>query len=230
MNHFGDNPDCQAGRKDKETSTSEERLQALRIKLSKERWFQDAEEASGRLANEGCDMPVLMGSVRRIAGYPSGNIGRKAFRIPTGQEVSREIRSIDQQLRNLAKRTAELRKIWGLWARMVEAGAVHVPEELENIAAKLSSVRTQDFWEWFPQREAILELVEQVRTATGRPHYTEVSLLINAELIWVAAKNGRAVPDLKFDSDSLKMIVKRDKQRQALRDRRRSEVKRVPNP
>ena len=135
--------------------------------------------------------------------------------IPTGQEVSRNIRSIDRQLRKLAQRVAELRAIWGLWARMVDAGAVHAPEELENIAAKLSCVRTEGFGDWFPQREAIIDLLETVRTATGRAHYAEVSLLINAELVWSAAKSGREIPDMQFDSDSLKMIAKRDKERQA---------------
>jgi hypothetical protein len=211
--------------KDGAARTEEKRLQALRTELRNEPLFQNAENAYRRLAKEGCNMHVVMGHVGRVAAYKSGNIGRKGFRIPTGQEVSRKIQSINRQLTKLAHRVAELRGIWGLWARIVEADAVHVPEELKRIAAKLSCVRIEGFWEWFPQREAILVLLEQVRTKTGRAHYAEISALINAELVWRAAKNGRSIPEMKFDRDSLKMIVKRGKQRQAAIVRKRSEVK-----
>src|SRR5205823_2901784 len=99
------------------------------------------------------------------------------------------------------------------WGQMVNAGAIHAPEELEGIAAKLSGIRTLGIGAWFPQRESIIDLLELVRTTTGKAHYAEVSWLINAALIWNATKNGREIPDLKFDRDSLKMIFKRHKLR-----------------
>jgi hypothetical protein len=132
---------------------------------------------------------------------------------------------ISRQLTKLANQAAEFRKIWGFWEHMVDADAIHVPEELMNIAARVSCLSTTGFGDWFPQREAILDLLELVQTATGRPHYVEVSLLINAELVWAAAKHGRPIPDMAFDPDSLKMIVKRAKQRQAAITKKRSEMK-----
>jgi hypothetical protein len=108
---------------------------------------------------------------------------------------------------------------------MVDADAVHVPEELGKIATRLSCVRTEGFGDWFPQREAIIDLFEVVRKTTGRAHYAEVSLFINAALVWQATKNGREIPDREFDADSLKMIVKRDKQRQAAIAKKRAKVK-----
>src|SRR5438874_9897486 len=88
-------PKSQDAAKDVRMTTQEERLQALRTKLRNEPLFQDAEKACRTLAEEGCDMPVLMGQVGRVAGYKSGN-GRRAFRIPTGQQMSREIRAISR--------------------------------------------------------------------------------------------------------------------------------------
>jgi hypothetical protein len=214
------------GPKDLTTRTQEARLQALRSKLWKnDPLFQQAGKAYLRLAKRGCDMRVAMGYVGRAAGYNSGNIGRRAFGRPTGGQMSRELRVINRGLKKLAKRADKLRKIWGFWERMVDANAVHAPEELVNIAARLACISTEGFGDWFPQQEAIIDLFELVRKTTGRPHYVEISLLINAELIWRAEKKGRAIPDKEFDPESLKMIVKREKERQAAIVRKRSEMK-----
>jgi len=207
--------------KDVATRTPGERLQAL----WNEPLFQDALKAYRRLAKEGCDIGVVLDYVGKVAGYESGNLGRLGLQIPTGQEISRNIRAISRQLTKLAHRVAELRGIWEFWAHMVDAEALYVPEELQNIAGRLSCVCTEGVGEWFLQRDAIIDLLEHVRTATGRPHYAEVSLLINAELIWRATKNGRTIPDMVFDPDSLKMIVKRHKRRQAASVKKRSEMK-----
>lgn len=123
--------------------------------------------------------------------------------------------------------SVELRSIWGLWEHLIDADVLSVPEELQKIAAKLSCVRTEGFGDWFPQRDAIVDLLELVRTTTGRAHYVEVSLLINAQLVWNAAKHGRPIPDMEFDPDSLKMIVKRHKQRQAAKVRKRAELEKM---
>lgn len=218
-------PESRDVAKDVGTTTQEARLQALRTRLRNEPLFQDAAKAYDRLAEEGCDLNCVDGYLRRVSGYKSGNIGRRVFRISSGREVSRKIRSINRQLGKLAHRVDELRGIWGLWARMVDADAVHVPEELRKIAARLSCVRTEGFRDWFPQRQAIIDLLELVRKTTCRAHYAEVSLLINAALVWQATKNGREIPDREFDADSLKMIVRRDKQRQAAIARKRAIVK-----
>lgn len=225
-------PEPKGAAKDAATRMREERLQALRNKLWKnDPLFQQAGKAYLRLAKRGCDMGVAMGYVGRVAGYNSGNMGRRAFGRPTGGQMSRELRVINRGLKKLAKRAARLRKIWGFWERMVGANASHAPEELVNIAARLSCISTEGFGDWFPQREAIIDLFELVRKTTGRPHYVEASLLINAELVWRAEKKGRAIPHKEFDPESLKMIVRREKLRQAAVARKRRKIrKRLKSP
>ena len=171
------NPGTQDIAKDVGSTTQEARLQALRTELWKGSLFQNAGEAYRTLAKQGCDMGVAMGYVRRVAGYKRGN-GRRTFQIPPSQAISRKARLISRQLTKLANRAAELRKIWGFWEHMVDADAIHVPEELMNIAARLSCLNAAGFGDWFPQQEALLDLLDLVRTATRRPHYVEVSLLM----------------------------------------------------
>jgi hypothetical protein len=164
--------------------------------------------------------------VMSVAEYKSGNLGRRlAFGIPIGHEIYCNIQAINRQLTKLAKRVAELRGIRGFGTHMAQAGADSAPEELENIAAELSCVRTEGFSDWFPQRETIIDLLELVRTATGRPHYAEVYELINAALVWHATKNRRPIPDPQFDPDSLKMLFRRHKQRETARLRKQSETR-----
>jgi hypothetical protein len=218
-------PKSQDVAKDEGVTLKEERLQALRSELWKnDPLFQQAGKAYLRLAKRGCDMGVAMGYVGRVAGYNSGNMGRRAFGRPTGGQMSREIRAINRGLKKLGKRAARLRRIWGFWECTVDANAFHAPEELVNIAARLSCISTEGFGDWFPQREAIIDLFELVRKTTGRPHYAQVCLLINAQIVWRAEKKGRAI-EKEFDPDSLKMIVRRDKQRQAAIARKRAKVK-----
>ena len=107
---------------------------------------------------------------------------------------------------------------------MVEAGAYSVPEELETIAGKLSRDSTEGFGDWFPQRENIIDLLELIERATGRPHYNEVCDLLNAELIWRASLERWEIPEPQFDPDTLKMMFNRYKKREAARIRKRSEV------
>jgi hypothetical protein len=220
------NPKSQDIAKDANTTAKEERLQALRSKLwSEDPLFQHAGQAYVRLARRGCNMRLAMGYVSRAAGYNRGNFGRRGFRRLTGSQISRELRAITRGLKKLANRTAELRRIWGFGERMVDAHAFHAPEALANITARLSCISTEHFGDWFPQREAVLGLLELVRRTIGRPHYVEVSSLINAELVWRAEKNGGAIPDRAFDPENLKMIVKREKERQAAVAEKRSKTK-----
>ncbi len=200
-----------------------EQLLVLWTKLRKDPLFQDALKAYRTLAAEGCDIRAAKAHLGRVAGYKKGN-GRRSLQMPTGQAISRKIRTMNRQLRKLADRAAELRSIWGLWESMVDADVLSVPEELQRIAAKLSCVRTEGLGDWFPQRDAIVDLLELVQTTTGRAHYVEVSLLINAQLVWNAAKYGRPIPDMKFDPDSLKMFAMRHKQREAAKASKRAEV------
>jgi hypothetical protein len=88
-----------------------------------------------------------------------------------------------------------------------------LPEELREIATRLSRVHTRGYADWNPHREALLELLERVKSVTGRYHYAEISELINAFYAYSALKHGRNMPDeLIYDVDSLKMIVSRRRQ------------------
>lgn len=202
----------------------EARLEAVRQEFSRDPQYQAATEAAIKLAKAGCDLRVVMGYLRRIAGYKPGNAGR-VFTTLTGEQISRKLRGHKRQLEKLAGEIADIRRIRGFMGNMVEANAFHVPEELLDIAVRLSLVPTEGVCEWHPQREAILDLLELVRTSTGRCHYREVATLIEAERVWVELKNKRPIPDIKFDADGLKMILQRHKQRQAREENRRKKLK-----
>ena len=113
----------------------------------------------------------------------------------------------------MAEEVADCRSFWGFWSRLAEANCMDIPEELENTAERLLKIPTQGLAEWSPQREAILDLLNHVRSSTGRYHYAEVSTLINAERVWRALKNRRPIPELSHDVDSFKMIVQRHNKR-----------------
>jgi len=194
-------------RKNGTINVLEDRLRAADERLLREPLIQDALKAYRMLENEGCDMDVAQGYIVRAVKHKSGNHGPRFYGPPTGQRISRQLRRTTQLLKKLAKRIEGLREIWGFKKHMMEADAYHVPEQLWSIAQRVSSISTKGFQEWHPQREALLDLLDLVRRSTGRYHYGEVSLLLNAEQIQ------RAVA-LRFDVDSLKMIVQRDRQRQ----------------
>lgn len=181
-----------------------QRLAQLRAEFQKDPLCQFATKALLRLQAKNCDPLVVMAYVRRATGYKSGNLGRRS-----APEIARRIRGMSGQLQKLAKRITKLRQMWGFQGRMLDADCYHIPEELENIAERLSHTRTKGFGDWHPQRDALLDLLEHTRLSTGRYHYSEVSLLLNAELVWRALKYNRPVPDFRYDIDSLKMIVQR---------------------
>jgi len=184
-------------------------LSKLKEQLQKEPLFQAATEAYRQLTNEGCDLVVMHAYVGRVAGYNSGNLGARMFKRPSAPEITRRIRGITRQLTKLAKRVEGLRRIWGFYGRVVQADCFQVPEELEDIAHRLSRISVKGFADWNPQREALRDLLDHVRSATGRYHYAEISLLINAELTWRALKHKRPLPEFRHDVDSLKMMVQR---------------------
>src|SRR5205823_4044949 len=143
------------------------------------------------LAAKGCDISVVPGYLGRIAGYQGGNLGPKMFKTLGGPEISRRLRSYKRQLEKMAKKIAEIRRTRGFMGNMTEAQAFHIPEELEDIAVRLSLVSVEGFNDWNPQKEAILDLLELVKSSTGRHHYQEFACLIEAERLWVETKNNR---------------------------------------
>lgn len=205
--------------------TEKERLQALRTELRKDPLIQAAIKAYRTLAGKGCDMDMVEECVGSAAEYGGGNLGHLVtFGLPTSREIARRIRVMVRQIRKLAKRAAEINEIRGFSTHMVEADAHSVPKELAYIASKLARIRTEGFGEWSPQRDAILDLLEHVERRTRRPHYSEISVLINAELVWQAAVYRYELPDPQFDPDGLKMLFKRHKEREAARIKRRTEM------
>jgi len=195
-------------------------LSELKGQIQKDPFFQRATETLRQLAAKGCDPMVIHGYAGRVAGYKSGNLGARMYGGPGAPKIARRIRAISGQLKKLAGQIEDLKRIRSFWSRMTEASCFHIPEELEEIAERLSRIRTKGFRDWNPQREAILDLLDHVRSSTGRYHYEEVSLLINAELVWRAMKRKQPPPEPRHDVDSLKMIIQRWK-----KERRAQSVK-----
>ena len=100
------------------STLSEQRLAQLRGEFQKDALGRSAIEAFLRLVARGCDPKVIQGYAGRAAGYKSGNVGAVMYR-QSPRETARRLRGIKRQLKKLAKRTADLRGIWGFWSRMV---------------------------------------------------------------------------------------------------------------
>jgi hypothetical protein len=184
-------------------------------------WYADplcksASTAMATLLRKGCERHLIEGYLRRIAGYRRRKSGISIYRGPKPAEAARQLRGCARQIRKVAQRIAELRKVWGLWGRLVDGQCIHLPEELSEIAERLCRVRTKAYSSWNPHHEALLDLLELVKSVTGRYHYRELSHLINAFYAYSALKQGRKMPDeLIYDVDSLKMIVSRQRQQDA---------------
>jgi hypothetical protein len=195
-------------------------LERLRELLSREPLFQAADEAFARLQKKGCDLYIMLAYLNRFSGYKSGNLGYRVYGAKP-KEISRDIRSIARQIKKAAKRIEKLRSMWwGMYGRVVAAGCYHFPEELYRMVECLSNIRLEGYGEWNPQREAILDLLDHVRSATGRYHYNEVSMLINARLVKTAVERRQCLPDLRYDVDSLRMLIQRYKKECAAEDAR----------
>jgi hypothetical protein len=180
-------------------------------------WYADplcksASRAMATLLKKGCEPHLIEGDLRRIVGTARRKSGIQIYKGPKPAEASRQLRGCARQIRKVAQRIAELRKVWGLWGRLVNGQCIHLPEELSEIAERLSRVYTAGYAHWNPHREALLEFLERVKSVTGRYHYAEISNLINAFYAYSAVKHGRKMPDeLIYDVESLKMIMSRQR-------------------
>lgn len=181
-------------------------------------WYADplcknAAKAMVTLIKKGCERHLIEGYLRGIVGCRRTKSGIRVYKGPKPAEAARQLRGCAHQLRKVAQRIEELRGVWGLWGRLVDAQCIHSPEELREIAMRLSRVRTKGYAHWNPHREALLDLLEQVKSTTGRYHYAEISDLINAFYAYNSLKHRRKMPDeLIYDVDSLKMILSRQRQ------------------
>lgn len=174
--------------------------------------YESAARAMATLIKKGCERHLIEGYLRRIVGYRRMKGGIQIYKGPKPAEAGRQLRACALRLRKVARRIGELRRVWGLWERLVDARCIHLPEELREIAERLICVRTKQYSYWNPHQEALLDLLEHVRSVTGRYHYGEVSDLINAAYSWRAIKNGRMPDGPLYEVDSLKMLVSRQKQ------------------
>ena len=187
------------------------------------KWYADplcrsASKAMATLLKKGCERHLIEGDLRRIVGHKRSKSGTQIYEGPGPAEAARQLRGCARQLRKVAERIAELRKLWGLWGRLVDGHCIDLPEELSEIAERLSRVQTKRYAHWNPHREALLDLLERVKSVTGRYHYAELSDLINAFYAYNALKHGRNMPDeLIYDVDSLKMILSRQRRFDAQR-------------
>jgi hypothetical protein len=198
------------------SALNEQQLAELKAKFYNDALGRSAIAALQRLKAKGCDLMVIQGYLGRVVGYKSRNVG-VIIHGRGAHKVARRLRGIKRQLEKLAKETADVRSIWGFGSRMAEAKCMHIPEELEEMARNLSRVRVRGFADWYPQREAIIDLLDHVRSHMGRYHYEDVSTLINAEIAWRALKRGEVPAELSHDVDSLKMIVQRWKREQRIK-------------
>ena len=185
---------------------SEEQLIDLRLQFYREPLGKSVVEAIFTLTAKGCDRDVLRAYAWRAAGYRAGNWGLARRGAPN---TIRRMKAFRRHLLKLAEEAMQLRAIWGFRGRLLDAGCLRIPEELKDIEERLSRVEVSGYADWHPQREAILDLLDHVRSSTGRYHYAEVSTLINSDIAWRAIKKGEPIPDLRNDVDSLKMIVQR---------------------
>ena len=159
--------------------------------------------AMRQLAAEGCDPLVVRAFAGRVAAFKRGNFGAP------GAETARKIRALKRLAEKAAKQAAELTCIRGFWSPLAQADCLRLPEEFEGIVERLSRVQAKGYADWYPQRNAIIDLLEHVHSCTGRYHYPEVSTLINAEIAWWALKREEPAPEIRHDVDSLKMIIQR---------------------
>ncbi len=189
-------------------------------------WYVDplcksASKAMATLLKKGCERHLIEGQLRRIVGYTRRKSGIRMYKGLEPAEAARQLRGCARQLRKVAERIAKLRKTWRLWGRLVEGQSIHLPEQLSEIAERLSRVQTKGYANWNPHREALLDLLERVKSDTGRYHYRELSDLVNAFYAYSALKHGKKMPDeLIYDVDSLKMIVSRQRQLDARKYRK----------
>src|ERR1051325_4763083 len=167
---------------------TEEQLRELRLQFYREPLGKMAVEAILKLKELGCDPLILHADVGRVVGYRSGNLG--LLMRPRIQVIERRIKAVRRHLREAAREANRLRGLWGFRGRMLDAGCFHATEELADIEKRFSKVNVKGYADWHPQREAILDLLDQVAKATGRYHYAEVSTIINAETAWRAFKRG----------------------------------------
>ena len=195
-------------------------LEQLGDELAREPLFIAADEAFKQLTRRGCETHIMLAYLNRL-GYKSGNLGVRLYKNRRAKKIGREIRSTARQLEKAAKRIESLRSMWwGMYGRVIAAGCYHFPEDLQRMAECLSRIYVKGYGEWNPHREAILDLLDHVRSATGRYHYAEVSTIINARLVRQAMERKEPLPDLKYDVDSLRMLVQRYKRECAAEDAR----------
>lgn len=208
---------------------TDQQLEELRRKFSQEPHYKKATEALSRLLALGCDLGVIQGYIGRAASYKYKNMG-VVMRKPKAHVTARKVREFSKQLEKLAKQGAEIRRTWGFGSRLIEAGCMHIPEELQKMAWRYSRVRVKGYTSWYPGREAVLDLLDHIHSSTGRYHYAEVSLLINTEATWRALKRGQDSPEVIFEVDSLKMLVQRWKREQAAKLKGSTEKKEEFHP
>ena len=124
-------------------------------------WYADplcksASTAMGTLLRKGCERHLIEGYLRRIAGYRRSKSGISIYRGPKPAEAARQLRGCARQIRKVAQRIAELRKVWGLWGRLVDGQCIDLPEELLEIAERLCRVRTKAYSRMVFRKDPIL--------------------------------------------------------------------------
>lgn len=195
-------------------------------------WYKDplfrrASEAFESLETKGCEPQLIDGYLRRIAAYPNQSFAPGFLRGQSLYRINRKLRELSRQIRSLAKDIDEMRRHPANWDRFVQAQSATVHAELRRIAARLSKAARIHARKLNPHREAILDLLDSVRTTTGRYHYSEVADLINAAVYRYALVHRKVLPDFACDVDGLKAMMQRQKKPHAAKLNRRR-IRRPP--
>lgn len=180
-----------------------------------------ASEAYKALVKQGCEPQLIDAYLRRIVGYKDLSYVPVFLRGAKLYQINRQWRELLRQIRKITGRLEELMRVPVVWERLSRSGCASAPSELSRIADRLSQASKTRTSRSNPHREAILDLLDLIRRATGRYHYSEAADLINAAYYWRALRRGEDARDLSYDVDSLKAMARRQKRRTAAKPARR---------
>ncbi len=164
------------------------------------------------LVKKGCERHLIDGYLRRIVGHKGQAFAPAFCRGAALYRLTREILRLSRRIHKIADRVEKLGSNWAVWGRFVEARCIRAPEELRHIAKRIDAARKLQPSKHNSHRAAIMDLLDQIRMTTGRYHYSQVADLINARYCWEAIRRGVDPPDPGYDVDSLKGMIRRQKE------------------
>lgn len=174
--------------------------------------YKSASQAYALLVKKGYERHLIDGHLRRIVSYKDIIFAPAFCRGAALYRLTREMLQLSRRIQKIARRVEKLRSHWAVWGRYVDAGCIRAPEELRDIAKRIDAAHKLQPSKHNSHRAAIIDLLDQIQRTTGRYHYSQVADLINAAYCWPAIRRGEDLPDPSYDVDSLKAMIRRQKQ------------------